>query len=121
MDCRSAYYPPRGKLGGESRFPRRRCAEAPVTEELLHAWTFERDTPLAGMAEIAQEELLPPDLEVRLLSSSGDVITVQANGAPALKPKALLYVRSLGAYEVLRREHWPEGHVLLVLSSWPKR
>jgi hypothetical protein len=66
-------------------------------------------------------ELKPPDLELVFLSSTGDTITVRViKGMVPADPRALLYVRGRGAYEVLRSEVWPKNRVQLTLAAWPR-
>jgi hypothetical protein len=88
-------------------------------EAFLSVWSVPEGTDLSAMIEIAHGRLLPPDFRAHLLSSTGDTITVQVvDGAPPLDDE-LLYIEQRGAFEVLRREVWPEGRVLLTLSAWP--
>jgi hypothetical protein len=95
---------------------------------ILSAWEFPRSTPLAEMVFVAREavavapgELKPPDLQLWLLSSTGDTITVRVlRGTVPVDPSALLYVRGRGAYEVLRSEVWPKQRVRLTLAAWPR-
>jgi hypothetical protein len=61
---------------------------------------------------VAPEELKPP-LQFRLLSSTGDTVTVQV-------VKGSVPLRGRGAYELLRREVWPDERVRLTLSAWPR-
>jgi hypothetical protein len=70
---------------------------------------------------VAPGELKPPDLQLWLLSSTGDTITVQVlRGTVPVDPRALLYVRGRGAYEVLWSEVWPKRRVQLTLAAWPR-
>lgn len=73
------------------------------------------------MVKIARKEL-PSDLRIRLLSSTGDTISALAMDevVPPLDD-SVLYVQHHGAYEVVRRETWPGGRVLLTLEAWPRR
>jgi hypothetical protein len=92
--------------------------------ELLEMWEFPRDWdfPLPEVTEVLIERLTPPDLRAHLISSRGDVLTVQiAEGCRTEDADLLLYVRGRGAFEVLRREAWPERHELLVLRAWPSK
>jgi hypothetical protein len=90
-------------------------------EALLRAWELPRGFDLRAMIAITQQDLLLPDLRVRLLSSTGDTITVQVvEGAPPVSDAILLYIQGRGVYDVLRREMWPGGRVLLTLAAWPK-
>jgi hypothetical protein len=64
----------------------------------------------------------PAQIAVRLVSSTGDTVTVQVvAGEEPLEPGALVYLERRGAYELVRREPWPEGRVLLKLRAWPTR
>ena len=64
---------------------------------------------------------LEPQLELRLVSSTGDTLTVQVvkGRAPAV-PETLLYIRGRGAFELLRREVWSDKRVRLTLAAWPR-
>jgi hypothetical protein len=71
--------------------------------------------------DVAPGELVPPDLQLLLLSSTGDTITVRVlRGIVPAGQKALIYVRGRGAYEVLRSEAWPKQHAQLTLAAWPR-
>jgi hypothetical protein len=90
----------------------------------LAAWIVEGEVvDLGAVVRAVQDgEGGPPDLELRLLSSTGDTITVQVvDGVVPADRAALLYVAGRGAYEVLRRETWPGPRVLLTLAAWPRR
>jgi hypothetical protein len=97
-------------------------------DSILSAWEFPRATPLAEMVHVAREtvvvtpgELKPPDLQLLLPSSTGDTITVGVmKGAVPVDPRALLYVRGRGAYEVLRSEVWSPNRMQLTLAAWPR-
>jgi hypothetical protein len=90
--------------------------------DLLELWEFPRSFDLGAMVEVATERLTPPDLRAHLVSSRGDVLTVQlAEGRRTEHVEMLLHVRGRGAFEVLRREAWPERRELLVLRAWPNR
>ncbi len=93
-----------------------------IPDSLLHAWRFPRDANLAAMVKIAQKELLPSDLRIRLLSSTGDTISALAldEVVPPLDD-SLFYIQNHGAYEVVRRETWPGGREVLTLAAWPRR
>ncbi len=93
-----------------------------IPDSLLHAWQFPRDAKLASMVKIAQRELLPSDLRIRLLSSTGDTISVLAmDGVVPALDDSLVYVQNHGAYELLRCETWPGGRLQLTLAAWPSR
>lgn len=95
-----------------------------TVEEVVSGWSLDRDAGQSGgVVAAAQDGLLgPPDLRARLLSSTGDTISVQVfEGTVPVEPDALLYVEHRGAYVVLRREMWPEGRDLLTLAAWPYR
>jgi len=96
-------------------------------DSILPAWEFPGDTPLPEMVSVAREmvavdpgELKPP-LQLRLVSSTGDTVIVQVvKGRAPVVPDALLYVRGRGAFELLRREAWPDDRVRLTLVAWPR-
>jgi hypothetical protein len=96
-----------------------------VTTEPLHAWEFDRDIGLEVAARVALDQLEPPDLELVLIATRGDVITVQIVEGTLADPASALYVASRGLYEILRTELWPpvtaggEPRVLLTLRAWP--
>lgn len=92
------------------------------SELLLSLWKFPRDFDLAKITAVAQDQLAPPDARAALVSSRGDVLTVQiAEGGLTEGADFLVYVGSRGAFEVLRREMWPGDRVLLTLAAWPRR
>jgi hypothetical protein len=100
----------------------RRGARPMTPDAPLAAWIIECDVvDLGAVVRSAQDgELGQPDLELRLLSSTGDTIAVQVvDGVVPVDPAALLYVAGRGAYELLRRETWPGPRVLLTLAAWP--
>jgi hypothetical protein len=72
------------------------------------------------MVATAPDEL-KPHLHLRLVSSTGDTVTVQVvKGRAPVVPDALFYVRGRGAYELLRREVWRGERVRLTLAAWPR-
>jgi hypothetical protein len=93
-----------------------------MADAFLDAWVFPHDFALRSITEIAMGKLTPPDLRVLLISSRADVLAVQvAQGETPPHPNMRLYVGGRGAFEILRREPWPEGRELLTLSAWPSR
>jgi hypothetical protein len=93
-----------------------------LVTELLDIWEFPAEFELAKIAQIAMDALSPPDLRAHLVSSRGDIVTVQvAAGSPTTNPEMRLYVAGRGAFMLIRMETWPSGHVLLVLRAWPQR
>jgi hypothetical protein len=92
-----------------------------TVDAFLAAWHHPAETDVGTMARAALDGA-PAQLEVTLLASTGDTITVQVvAGAPPLEPGALVYVEGRGAFELFRREPWPRGRVLLKLRAWPAR
>jgi hypothetical protein len=92
--------------------------------ETLSVWELEREVAPDIAARVALEKLEPPDIEVVLLSTRGDVITVQVVDGSLSDPESVLYVARRGLYELVRSEEWPavEGggpRVLLTLRAWP--
>jgi hypothetical protein len=51
----------------------------------------------------------------------GSTVVAALASADRLASGALLYVEQRGAFELLRREVWPGGRVLLTLAAWPRR
>ncbi len=93
--------------------------------ETLHVWEFDREVAPRVAAKVALDQLEPPDLEVVLLASRGDVMTVQVVDGVVSDAESVLYVAYRGLYEILRSEEWPprEGgapRVLLTLRAWPQ-
>jgi hypothetical protein len=68
------------------------------------------------MTVIAQDRRTPPDVRAHLVSSRGDVITVQLASGRLTDGAEF---RGRGAFEVIRREAWPGGRVLVTLEAWP--
>ena len=92
--------------------------------ETLSVWEFEKEVAPDLAAQVALEKLEPADLEVVLLSTRGDVITVQVVDGSLSDPESVLYVARRGLYELVRSEEWPpleDGapRVLLTLRAWP--
>lgn len=89
----------------------------------LVAWAWPRDLKPGVMAVVALDKLLPSDLELLLHSSTGDTITARTtvSGAAEVQPDDVVYVGGRGAFEVVRREGWPNNQVLLTLAAWPHR
>ncbi len=52
-----------------------------TSTDLLDVWEFPRDFLLAKIADVALDRLAPPVFRAHLVSSRGDVITVQLAGA----------------------------------------
>jgi hypothetical protein len=97
-------------------------AEVDVTDELLELWEFPESFDLGSITIIAQDQRTPADARAKLVSSRGDIITVQlVDGRLTEHVDLRVYVRGRGAFEVLRREVWPGGRVLVTLSAWPAR
>lgn len=93
-----------------------------MTDELLAVWGCRRDDDISAMARAALDMERVPDLHVRLLSSTGDTITVQVTGGIVpVEPAALVYVQRRGMYALSHRESWSNGRVLLKLAAWPSR
>jgi hypothetical protein len=90
-----------------------------MTSEPLEGWEFPAGFDLEKMVEVATARLTPPDLRGILVSSRGDVLTLQVfDGQAPTDPEFRVYVRGRGAFEVLRREAWPDGRELLVLREY---
>jgi hypothetical protein len=93
--------------------------------ETIAVWEFDREIGVELATRAALDQLEPPDLEVVLLATRGDAITVQVVEGSVSDSDSVLYVAGRGLYEVLRSEAWPpvepEGppRVLLTLKSWP--
>jgi hypothetical protein len=103
--------------------PRRhdKAREAGVNE-FVEVWELPRSFALDAMADVAGERLTEPDIRARVISSRGDFLTLQViEGAWTEHARMLLYVREHGPFEVIRREAWPLGRVLLTLRAWPTR
>lgn len=88
---------------------------------LVAAWIYSRDLAQDVMPTVAIDRLAPPDLRARVLRSTGDTLTVQVDEGALPNGNELVYVERRGAFEVARREAWPEGRVLLTLAAWPRR
>jgi hypothetical protein len=89
-----------------------------VTNEPLEAWEFPAGFDLAKIAGVADERLTPPDLRGVLVSSRGEILTLQVfEGQAPADPEFQLWVRGRGPYQVLRREAWPDGRELVVLRA----
>ncbi|BDG02211.1 hypothetical protein [Anaeromyxobacter oryzae] len=87
-------------------------------DQLVDVWEFPRGFDVASVAEIARDRLSEPDLRAHLVSSRGDVLTLQvAQGRLTVHVEMLLYVAGRGAFELLRREVWPERRELLTLRA----
>jgi hypothetical protein len=71
------------------------------------------------------DRLEEPQLEVEVLSSRGDHLTVQVVKGAIEDPTAILYVERRGEFEIVRVEPWPAAsgppRVLLTLRAWPAR
>lgn len=93
-----------------------------MRDGVLGVWVFPRGTDPGEMARVAMDMGRLPDLHVQLLTSTGETVTVQVvDGLVPLDATGVLYVQRRGTYELLRREPWPGGRVLLTLAAWPRR
>jgi hypothetical protein len=111
-------------VGGVVASAARRQEEAGEAgvNELVEAWELPRSFALDAMADVAGERLTEPDIRARVISSRGDFLTLQViEGAWTEHARMLLYVREHGPFEVIRREAWPLGRLLLTLRAWPTR
>ncbi len=96
-----------------------------MLRETLGVWEFDKELAPALAARVALDQLEPPDIEVLLLSSRGDVITVQVVEGAVSDPATVFYVQRRGLYELVRAEEWPpvsgaQPRVLLTLRAWPQ-
>jgi hypothetical protein len=91
-----------------------------VTQKaLLDAWEYPEGVDVGSMAEIARDGLTPPDLRAQVISARGEVLTLQVSeGSVTPHQEYLLYVRDHGVFQVLRREEWTGGRVLVTLVAW---
>ncbi len=97
----------------------RPAVRGPGMDQLVDVWECPRGFDVASVAEIARDRLTEPDLRAQLVSSRGDVLTLQvARGRLTVHVEMLLYVAGRGAFELLRREIWPERRELLTLRAW---
>lgn len=90
-------------------------------------WLYDRDDEESrrGAAIIAMDRLEEPQLEVEVLASRGDHLTVQLVKGTLHDPAAILYVERRGEFELVRVERWPASsgppRVLLTLQAYPNR
>jgi hypothetical protein len=90
-------------------------------DQLVEAWEFPLGFDLATITTIVQERLTEPDVRAHLVSSRGDVLTLQiARGRVTTHVPMLLFVAGRGAFELLRREVWPGPRELLTLRALPQ-
>ncbi len=109
--------PPPGRKLAATAFPKQ-DARHMASEGLLSAWEWHSDVDIGVAALVALDRLVPPDLDVRLLSSTGDHLSVEVvRGAAPVPADALWYVETRGAFEVVRREDGPDGRVVLSLAA----
>jgi hypothetical protein len=93
----------------------------------MNVWEFERDDDLGAVTHRAMDSASPADFTADLVASTGDTITVRiVSGTPSRDPKLTVYVERRGAYEVVRRETWPQtgegrARVHFTLRAWPNR
>jgi hypothetical protein len=96
-----------------------------VNIDTVSVWEFDRDVDLRVAARVALEQLDAPDLEAVLLSTRGDVITLEVLEGAVTDPESVLYVARRGLYEVARMEQWrplahgDEPRVRLTLRARP--
>lgn len=119
----------RGRSGAETEFGLGRRRFPPlnsgVLNDTLKVWTFNRDVAPDIATRVALDQLEVADLEVVLLSTRRDVITVQVVEGEMSNPDEVLYVSGRGLYELVRKEGWPPAtagappRVLLTLKAWP--
>jgi hypothetical protein len=93
----------------------------------LGVWEFDRASDLGRAPKTVLDGLMPPAFQVALLSSQGNVITVQLVGTkgPSGAPDAIFCVEKRGAYVLERMEAWPplpgktRKRFLLTLRAYP--
>lgn len=87
----------------------------------LEVWEFPEGFELDAIVAIVDDRLTPPDVRAHLVSERGDVLTLQlVEGKLTPHVRMPVYVRGRGAFDVVRREHWPRGRVLLTLRARPE-
>jgi hypothetical protein len=90
-------------------------------------WLYDRDDDASrrGAAIVAMDRLEEPQLDVEVLATRGDHLTVQVVRGALEDPTAILYVEQRGEFELVRVERWPAvggpPRVLLTLRAWPQR
>lgn len=91
--------------------------------ESVGIWEYDRDDAVGvgAAAAVAQDRLVPPDMDAEVVSSRADVVTVQLARGQVRDPASVLYVERRGTFTLWRLEPWPGGRTLLVLRGWPTR
>ncbi|MBK9519142.1 MAG: hypothetical protein IPO09_17690 [Anaeromyxobacter sp.] len=96
--------------------------------ETIDVWEADKAIDLADWTIGVVSGLLRPSFQAVLLSSAGDVLTLQVSGPrqPSGERSALFHVAGRGTFELVRLERWPAApggggeRVLLTLRVWPR-
>ncbi len=96
--------------------------------DTLALWEFPPEATSDEMDAIAQDRAQEPDAHGVLVSSRGDVITLQiVEGMVSGRSNSKFHIERRGGFEFLRREDWPAPagggtpRIMLTLRTWPKR
>jgi hypothetical protein len=93
---------------------------------VVEAWEFDPSCELSDVMQLAADRVAEPTFAGALLSTRGDVLTVQVlHGSPSADPHSLFYVAGHGAFALARLEAWPplpgrtSKRFLATLAAYP--
>jgi hypothetical protein len=93
---------------------------------LVEAWEFDPCCELSDVMQLAADRVAEPTFAGALLSTRGDMITIQILfGSPSADPLSLFYVAGHGAFSLSRLEAWPPlpgrstERLLVTLAAYP--
>lgn len=93
---------------------------------VVEAWEFDPGCELSDVMRLAADRVAEPTFTGALLSTRGDVLTVQVlHGSPSADPRSLFYLGGHGAFLLARLEAWPPlpggttKRLLATLAAYP--
>jgi hypothetical protein len=71
-----------------------------LEDAVLGVWEFDREVDLRHATICALDQVEPPDMQVVIVRSTGDTVTVRVLDGHLADPESLLYVEHRGLFEI---------------------